>query len=116
MDSTLPPSSIDDPAGELRRRWASGKRIPLDAILRERPGVPGNEAQMLALIATEASLRQEAGQTVSAEDYLRRFPHLAVAIERLFAQQATCVERAARVEVDTLSVPGATAAPPADEI
>jgi tetratricopeptide (TPR) repeat protein/tRNA A-37 threonylcarbamoyl transferase component Bud32 len=67
-------------------RWAKGDRVRIDAYLRQHPELEANEDALLALVMGEILLRQEAEDKPEPQDYIRRWPHLALQIGELFAQ------------------------------
>jgi serine/threonine protein kinase len=65
---------------DQRLRWQRGQPLPIGEYLRAVPGLADDPAAVLDLIDGESLLRQERGETPSADDYRERFPTLARAI------------------------------------
>lgn len=64
-------------------RWQIGERIPAEAHLRLAPAIASTEAAF-DLVYGEFLLREELGETPTADEYLRRFPQFAAQIRRQF--------------------------------
>ena len=62
---------------DQRQRWLAGERLPAEHYLQAHPGVAADEEAALDLVYSEYLLRQEQGEEVSPEEYLRRFPQFA---------------------------------------
>ncbi len=86
-----PPSSADarerllrlaELRDDQRRRWLAGDRHPAEACLEQRPTLAADAEAAIDLIYSEFLLREELGERPSAEEYLRRFPHLAAGLQR----------------------------------
>ncbi len=76
QDAQLPLSlerEIDALCREFERQWRA-KEDPLIEEFVSRVGEEGRSAAIRELIAQEADMRQEAGETVEAEEYHERFP------------------------------------------
>lgn len=78
-------SAVAELLEEQRRRWQQGDRVPAEHYLQRTP--PLAESAALDLIVNEVLLRQEAGETPSAKEYIARFPQYAAALEGQFALQ-----------------------------
>jgi tRNA A-37 threonylcarbamoyl transferase component Bud32/tetratricopeptide (TPR) repeat protein len=68
---------------EQRSDWSTGKRIPVDERLRQRPGLAADSAQRAELVYHEYLLRRELGESPDWQDYLRRFSEDAAALSLL---------------------------------
>jgi len=96
-DQTL--SAAGDPAGQQetapppverlladqRERWGHGDRAPVEAFLEQCPALRDDDEGLLCLIFNEVILREGRGESLRAEEYQQRFPHLAAAIALQFA-------------------------------
>jgi hypothetical protein len=65
-------------------RWQGGDRVRLEALLARQGDLAGDTEAILDLIYGEVLLREEHGEFPGEQEYLRRFPHLAEALRRLF--------------------------------
>src|SRR5690242_3124449 len=65
-------------------RWQRGERVPVEVYLAGHPGVRADAQAALDLIGNEVLLRQEGGERVELEEYLRRFPEWAAEIRDQF--------------------------------
>jgi tRNA A-37 threonylcarbamoyl transferase component Bud32 len=65
-----------------RTHWRRGQRQPVEAYLDARLAADGEA--VLDLISNEVLLRREAGELPTAQEYQKRFPHLATEIVRQF--------------------------------
>jgi serine/threonine-protein kinase len=114
--------SLAEPALALRleqaRRWRAGDRTPAEDYLARHPELIASPEYALEVVYGELLLREEEGETPCAAEYLRRFPHFAAHVQRLFdvhtAVRSACLADASDAVTcvqDTASeVPG-TAAP-----
>jgi serine/threonine protein kinase len=84
-DSFTPEELVAAVRREQRRRWLQGDRVPIETYLAEFPVLHEDRARVLALIDHEVALREEAGETPTLDEYLRRFPGDETALRRLFA-------------------------------
>ena len=93
------------------RRWQQHRPIRVETYLESLPRLRGDEDAILDLIYNEVVLREEAGEGPSLLEYQSRFPSLAEALEKLFADHADSredVTPAATSQVPTRSfTPGA---------
>ena len=69
---------------DRRRRWLTGDRVPAEAYLRRHPAFRDDPLAAVELIYHEALLREELGEAVEADEYLRRFPQWTTQLERVF--------------------------------
>src|SRR5438270_12752727 len=67
---------------DQRRRWLRGRPLPLEAYLANLPALADDPAALLDLVHNEMALREELGERPRRDEYLRRFPALAGALER----------------------------------
>jgi tetratricopeptide (TPR) repeat protein/tRNA A-37 threonylcarbamoyl transferase component Bud32 len=79
---------------EQRCDWIAGKRIPADQTLRQHPELMDEPACAAELIYHEFLLRHELGESPDWQEYERRFPKYAVALQMLrradeFLEQAS---------------------------
>src|SRR6516165_5706752 len=75
MESVPGPAPADGAADRLCRLWQQGGRPDLDAFLATAGPLP--PAQLAAVLRVDQRLRWQAGERVTAEDYLRRHPAVA---------------------------------------
>jgi hypothetical protein len=80
-DSKLIPLSASDevrrplePAEELARQWEQGNRVGMDALLKSTG--PLTAGQLAEVFHVDQHHRWEAGERVTAESYLQRFPEV----------------------------------------
>src|SRR5205823_4746062 len=59
------------------RRWQAGDRRPAEAYLAAHPPLAADPECVLQLAYGEYLFRERLGEAPSAEEYLRRFPHVA---------------------------------------
>jgi hypothetical protein len=82
-DSSIP--AVDSILDEQSRCWQAGEREPVETYLERHPELRDRDDAWLYLIYHEALLRQRGGEKPCAEEYERRFTHLAGEIRRQFA-------------------------------
>jgi hypothetical protein len=61
---------------DQRDRWARGERVPVESYVAQFPVLSDDTHALLDLIVQEFSLRQDAGESPSIEEYSDRFPAL----------------------------------------
>lgn len=66
-------------------RWQTGDRVPVEDFLRDHPSLANNADLLLDLIYGEVLLREEAGEPLDVDDYVRRFPQLEEPLRRQLA-------------------------------
>jgi serine/threonine protein kinase len=66
---------------DQHQRWSAGRPQPVEAYLRDHPGLSDDLEGLLDLVYNEICLRERAGETVVLTDYQRRFPELARPLE-----------------------------------
>jgi serine/threonine protein kinase len=71
------------------RRWRAGERRLVEAYCNRWPRLLADPEKLLALIANEARLRQERGETPALLDYLERYPAQADGLRQMFATMRT---------------------------
>ena len=64
-------------------RWQAGERVPAEAHLQMAPALIGSDPAF-DLVYGEFLLREELGESPSAEEYLQRFPQYGAQIRRQF--------------------------------
>ena len=75
---------IDERADRFERDWKRGGERPrIEDVLADEPG-PRRASLLKELIRVERELRQGAGESPNAEEYLRRFPDDRAAVEAAF--------------------------------
>ncbi len=75
---------IDERADRFERDWKRGGERPrIEDVLGDEPG-SRRASLLMELIRVERELRQGAGESPNAEEYLRRFPDDRVAVEAAF--------------------------------
>lgn len=100
-------STLDRLLLEQRQRWRLGDRWLVEAILGQHQNLHAADDAVLDLIYNEVILRQENGESLVAEEYRRRFPHLAADIQQLFeVDQGLQVGDASQPPAETMSGPG----------
>src|SRR5262249_23146254 len=70
---------------EQARRWDAGDRVRLDVYLQKYPSLRADTQLLLDLIYSEVVLRERHGETVTPEEYVRRFGE----VERQLRNQFT---------------------------
>src|SRR5713226_9029316 len=63
-------------ARDQQIRWSQGEPIPVEAYLREHPALRADADGLLDLVCNEWALREQLGETLSLDEYVRRFPEL----------------------------------------
>jgi eukaryotic-like serine/threonine-protein kinase len=87
-DTSSPGSSADDASVSSRQapftlvqnhreQWRSGRRLSVEAFLREFPPPVFDDEEVLDLIYGEVVLREEDSESPELDEYLRRFPQYA---------------------------------------
>jgi tetratricopeptide (TPR) repeat protein/tRNA A-37 threonylcarbamoyl transferase component Bud32 len=66
------------------RAWRRGERAPVEDYLAQQPGLRDDAETVLDLIYNEIVLREEVGESLPLEEYLRRFPTLGPQLEIQF--------------------------------
>jgi hypothetical protein len=79
LDGLITPL-LEDPA----RRWRDGDCVRLQDYLSRHPALRDNAEAMLALVFNEVGVREELGESPSAEEYIARFPALVREVEEQF--------------------------------
>jgi WD40 repeat protein/tRNA A-37 threonylcarbamoyl transferase component Bud32 len=62
---------------DQRERWQAGNRVPAEDYMRDDLGVAVDSDTAVDLVYQEFLLREEMGETPTAEEYQQRFPQLA---------------------------------------
>jgi serine/threonine protein kinase len=83
-EMSLPDPKVDELRAEQLARWEKGDRVRLEVLLPTRAGLSDDTEAVLDLIYGEILLREEHGDLPQRDEYLRRFPHLADPLRRLF--------------------------------
>ncbi len=86
-DTDIAPGLMDLAARlreDQQQRWRRGERPVAEDYLQQHPPLAGCSEAALDIIYAEILLRQEAGETVNVEEYVRRFPHLENPLRRQF--------------------------------
>lgn len=68
---------------DLERRWQQGDRRRIDAYLAQLPELADGDGPPADLLYEEYHCRRLAGETVSAEEYLERYPRQAGTLRRM---------------------------------
>ncbi|MBL8817933.1 MAG: hypothetical protein JNL58_18050 [Planctomyces sp.] len=90
MPDARGPSSqvLEDLRARQVEAWRRGEPLLVEVLVSDvKPPLAGHE--LLELIASEATLRGELGQTCTSVEYIQRFPQLAEAIEQILGTQRT---------------------------
>jgi hypothetical protein len=77
-----PERLVDSFRSDQRRRWQRGDRVPAEAYLQSEPDLRADADQALELVYGEFLLREELGDTPTLDEYVRRFPQLAVRLRQ----------------------------------
>ncbi|MGO9921901.1 MAG: serine/threonine protein kinase [Isosphaeraceae bacterium] len=107
---TVDPSVIEAAARRFRAAWKRGLRPRIEDFLAE-VGESSWPTLLQELIRVESDLRRRAGETTSAEEYRRRFPEYARAVDSVFGPEPVPSGEAGRPSGSTTGEPGAGAAP-----
>src|SRR5262245_35091284 len=67
---------------ELRQRWGRGEQVPAETHLDAFPDVASDDGVALEVVLAEVWLRRQRGQAPDPDEYRRRFPNLAAALDR----------------------------------
>jgi WD40 repeat protein/tetratricopeptide (TPR) repeat protein/tRNA A-37 threonylcarbamoyl transferase component Bud32 len=73
---------------DQRRCWRRGQQVRAEVYREHLPRLRQDDGLLLELLWGEALLRQELGETPTADEYAGRFPHLAERLRRRFDLQA----------------------------
>jgi predicted Ser/Thr protein kinase len=76
------PDLITAIRAEQRAQWRAGNHVSIEAFFTRHPDLRANEDSALDLIYSEIMLREEMGETVVWDDYLRAFPQFAEKLRR----------------------------------
>jgi serine/threonine protein kinase/tetratricopeptide (TPR) repeat protein len=86
-------SGLDDLITSLledqARRWRAGDRVRLEDYLARHPALRDDPDAMLALVFNEVGVREELGESPSADEYIARFPGLAREVAEQFEVHRT---------------------------
>jgi serine/threonine protein kinase len=63
-------------------RWQAGERVSAEAYLKQHPTLRDDPIAVVDLIYSEILLREQLGEVVGIEEYVRRFPTYATALRR----------------------------------
>lgn len=89
-----------------RESWKSGKRVRAETIVRQLPLLAMNPLVFAEIAFQEFCLREEQGEEPRAEDFLRRFPTCADALQKLFTKHLDAATGGSGV-TDTVEFPSA---------
>jgi serine/threonine protein kinase/WD40 repeat protein len=103
---------------EQRERWQAGERVFVESYLERHPSLLSCPDAVLELIYSEIVLREQHDEAPQLEEYVQRFPYLAVQLKPLFEvhralESASVIEDMADKTEMHGTVPGPHA-PPAD--
>jgi tetratricopeptide (TPR) repeat protein len=73
---------IDQMLDEQSLRWRGGRATPVGELLASRPELRGDRQAVLELVLHEFSLRLQAGESPSVEEYARDYAEIAAALPR----------------------------------
>ena len=111
MPSECPPAQLCEMlCAEQRSRWQRGDRVPAETYLAQAPSLAADPDRAVELVYNEVVLREENGEQPQLDEYVRRFPHLAEGLQRLFAVHEALGSRKLFAVGDT-GHPPATPAP-----
>jgi WD40 repeat protein len=80
-----PALAVEVLAADQRERWQSGEKVPAEAYRERFPELLAKDDDLLDLVYHEVLLREELGDLPGAEEYERRFPHLAAPLRMQLA-------------------------------
>ncbi len=80
---SLPEDLLDAALAQQRQDWIAGRRIPVAERLRQHPALAHDPAHLAELVYHEFALRQELGESLDWEEYVRQFPEQAARLGRL---------------------------------
>jgi len=80
---------------DQRRRWRNGESVFLEAYLEPKPELVAQPEKVFDLIWNEVALREEIGEVLQIDEYVRRFPEQRDLLERQFALHQALVSRQA---------------------
>ena len=75
---------VEELCAEQRRRWQAGDCVPAQEYFDRHPALAGAPDSAAELVYNEVVLREERGEVVAPQEYLRRFPHLEPYLQRVF--------------------------------
>jgi tRNA A-37 threonylcarbamoyl transferase component Bud32 len=81
--------------------WDHGDRVPVERYLELFPELATDSDSLLALLRAEMDLRARRGETVTFEEYARRFPHYADALRAPMRDGLAAATRAGGGEANT---------------
>lgn len=68
---------------ELAEAWRGGQSLPIEELLQRHPETADNSELIIPLIYEELCLREERGEIVQRQEYMRRFPRWQNQLEML---------------------------------
>jgi tRNA A-37 threonylcarbamoyl transferase component Bud32 len=81
---TIPVARLAEIAEDLQKRWESGERPAVEVYLEQHRWLKEDQEAVLELVCLEMILRQESGETLILDEFVRRFPGHGDALRRLF--------------------------------
>jgi serine/threonine-protein kinase len=91
---------------DQRAQWLRGNRVLIESFLENNPNLNGQDETTLDLIYGEVLLREELGEKVDPEEYLRRFPRFADRLRRQFVVHEALRDSRTSDGRDTILLPG----------
>jgi serine/threonine protein kinase len=93
----LPPAELAAVLrADQRQRWRAGQRVPSEDYLSRHPALAADPEALLDLVFNEFLLREQAGEQLSAVEYLGRFPeHAATLLQQIELHRAVADSAAA---------------------
>jgi tetratricopeptide (TPR) repeat protein/tRNA A-37 threonylcarbamoyl transferase component Bud32 len=96
LPDSSPPTAANPTGGlaalaraDQRSRWSRGERVLVEAYLEQFPQLSLSPEVVVELIYNEYLLRCAQGETISSEEFLRRFPGYREALVQKFAWEET---------------------------
>src|SRR5689334_9726411 len=93
---------------EQQREWQLGRPVTVESLLQRHPNLGADSDAVVELAYNEFRLRTEAGETPTADEYLRRFPDHAGPLRHQFALLAALRSKAAAAETPNAAIDGST--------
>src|SRR5262249_42763315 len=90
---------------DQQNRWRSGDPVPVEAYLRQHPGLRADSDGLMDLICNEWVLREELGEKIILDEYVRRFPDMEQPLRMQWEVRNVCRAMTMPSSWPTLSVP-----------
>ena len=83
-DPARPVCELDQLRSEQRAQWSRGECVLVESYLQSYDQLLADKEVLLDFVYSEFCLREELGQAVTPDEYLRRFPQLSESLSTLF--------------------------------